>query len=144
MVVTNELGELTNSISHDPVCKNLQKESKLLTMGPIHLSTILAHNTTNITSQIVRLSLKYGGRGHTILFALSANFPRSEDLQQVVNTLIKFNDTEVVGDTHDALSTKGKRKLKGHTLGCLAGSFSSTSFETSSVSQTTYGFHITT
>ena len=100
-------------------------------MGPIHLSTILTHNTTNIISQISRLSLKYGGRGHTILFALSANFPRSEDLQQVVSTLIKFNDTEVVGDIHDALSAKGKGKSKGHTLGCLVDSFSSTSFETS-------------
>ncbi|KIM42290.1 hypothetical protein M413DRAFT_27082 [Hebeloma cylindrosporum] len=62
-----------------------------------------------------------------MLFALSTNFPRSEDLQQVVNALINFNDTEVVGGVDDALSTKGKSK--GHTLGCLAGSFASTSFE---------------
>lgn len=84
---------------------------------PIHLSTIFSQSTSGILGQISRLSTKYGKRGHTVLFTLSANFPRSEDLQSVVEQLTGFNQG------------KGEGKPSGNILGCLTDSFAGVSFQ---------------
>ncbi|KAF8962282.1 hypothetical protein BDZ97DRAFT_1920569 [Flammula alnicola] len=92
-------------------------------LAPIHLSTILTRTPSKLVKQLAKLSSKYGRRGHTVLFALSANFPRSEDLQVVVDQLTNFNDVI------DNFSAKGKEKGPGHTIGCLSDTFASVSFE---------------
>lgn len=85
---------------------------------PIHLSTIFSQSTSGILGQLSRLSTKYGQRGHTVLFALSANFPHSEDLQSVVERLTSFNQ-----------GFKGEEKATGHVLGSLTDSFAGVSFQ---------------
>ncbi|KAF5318778.1 hypothetical protein D9619_010756 [Psilocybe cf. subviscida] len=91
-------------------------------MPPIHLSTILVKTPSQLLTQLSHLSTKYGGNGHTILFALSANFSRPEDLQAAVTSLTTFNSG----------SRKGKEKDSGHVLGCLTDSFSASSFRSAS------------
>jgi hypothetical protein len=81
-------------------------------MPPVHLSTILARTPYALQKQLVKLTDVYANKGHTCLFALSANFPFSQDLADTVDILTKFN--------------KG-----GHTLGCLSDSFSAVDFSQS-------------
>ncbi|CAA7268452.1 unnamed protein product [Cyclocybe aegerita] len=80
-------------------------------MRLIHLSTVLSRSSTGLLSHIQDISLRHAGQGHTLLFALSANFPLAEDLQEVVSRLTKFNDV-ASGDTG-----------RGHTIGCLTDSY---------------------
>lgn len=76
---------------------------------PLHLSTILARTPYALQKQLAKLTDAYTNKGHTCLFALSANFPFSQDLADTVGILTKFNK-------------------RGHTLGCLSDSFSSVNF----------------
>ncbi|KAH9477967.1 hypothetical protein JR316_0010200 [Psilocybe cubensis] len=89
-------------------------------MAPLHLSTILAHTPSALLSQISRISSKYGGRGHAILFTLSNNFEAASELQSVVDGLT-------------SLSNCGEDK--GRTLGCLVDSISSMRLPASNSSQ---------
>jgi len=90
-------------------------------MPPLHLSTIIARTPSSLLGHISSLSSKYGGNGHTILFALSSNFPESTDLQAAVDTLTRFN--EKTGE-----SSTAKKSNAGRVLGCLTDSFTSTKF----------------
>ncbi|KAF8799701.1 hypothetical protein BYT27DRAFT_7342790, partial [Phlegmacium glaucopus] len=76
---------------------------------PLHLSTILARTPYALQKQLVKLTDVYTNKGHTCLFALSANFPLSQDLADTVEILTKFNK-------------------RGNTLGCLSDSFSPVNF----------------
>lgn len=80
---------------------------------PLHLSTILARTPYALQKQLAKVTDVYTNKGHTCLFALSANFPFSQDLADTVGILTEFN--------------KG-----GHTLGCLSDSFSAVNFSQSS------------
>lgn len=86
---------------------------------PLHLSTILSNTPTGLFNQVTRLSAKYGNRGHTVLFALSANFPRSEDLQVAVEQLSNFNSAP----------DGSVQNRTGHVIGCLSDSFAGVSFQ---------------
>ena len=94
----------------------------LIMVQPIHLSTIFSHSTSGILGQISRLSTKYGKRGHTVLFALSANFPHSADLQRAVDQLTRFNGAPQA-------SEEGGGEPSGSILGCLTDSFTGVSFQ---------------
>ncbi|KAJ3501111.1 hypothetical protein NLJ89_g9487 [Agrocybe chaxingu] len=85
-------------------------------MRPIHLSTVLSRSSTGLLSHIHDISLRHAGQGHTLLFALSANFPHAEDLQEVVSRLTKFNDVASGG------------RGRGHTIGCLTDSYANCEF----------------
>ena len=76
---------------------------------PLHLSTTLARTPYALQKQLVKLTDVYANKAHTCLFALSANFPSSQNLADTVDILTKFNK-------------------RGHTLGCLSDSFSATDF----------------
>ncbi|KAF9556302.1 hypothetical protein CPC08DRAFT_765357 [Agrocybe pediades] len=86
-------------------------------MPPLHLSTIITRTPSTLHGHIASLSSRYGGQGHTVLFALSSNFGEPNDLQKAVNTLTKFNDKSSSSTT------------KGRVVGCLADSFTSTSHD---------------
>ena len=73
-------------------------------MLPLHLSTTLARTPYALQKQLVKLTDIYAKKAQTCLFALSANFPSSQDLADTVDILTKFNK-------------------RGHTLGCLSDSF---------------------
>ena len=79
---------------------------------PLHLSTTLARTPYALQKQLVKLTDVYANKAHTCLFALSANFPSSQDLADTVDILTKFNK-------------------RGHTLGCLSDSFSAVDFSKS-------------
>lgn len=79
---------------------------------PLHLSTILARTPYALQKQLIKLTDVYANKGHTCLFALSVNFPFSQDLADTVDILTKFNNG-------------------GHTLGCLSDSFSAVDFSQS-------------
>ena len=79
---------------------------------PLHLSTVLARTPYALQKQLLKLTDAYANKAHTCLFALSANFPSSQDLAHTVDILTKFNK-------------------KGHTLGCLSDSFLAVDFSKS-------------
>lgn len=79
---------------------------------PLHLSTTLARTPYALQKQLVKLTDAYANKAHTCLFALSANFPFSQDLADTVDILTKFNK-------------------RGHTLGCLSDSFLAVDFSKS-------------
>jgi len=90
------------------------------TMKPIHLSSFLTHSTSALLSHINHLSGSYAGKGHTVLFALSANFPNDGDLEEVVGRLTRFNDVKA-----KSLGNKSDVESAGHTVGCLTDPFPS-------------------
>lgn len=79
---------------------------------PLHLSTTLARTPYALQKQLLKLTDVYANKAHTCLFALSANFPSSQDLADTVDILTKFNK-------------------RGHTLGCLSDSFLAVDFSKS-------------
>jgi hypothetical protein len=79
---------------------------------PLHLSTTLARTPNALQKQLLKLTDIYANKAHTCLFALSANFPSSQDLADTVDILTKFNK-------------------RGRTLGCLSDSFSAVDFSKS-------------
>jgi hypothetical protein len=79
---------------------------------PLQLSTTLARTPRALQKQLVNLTDVYTNKTHTCLFALSANFPSSQDLGDTVDILTKFNK-------------------RGHTLGCLSDSFFAVDFSKS-------------
>jgi hypothetical protein len=76
---------------------------------PLHLSTTLARTPYALQKQLVKLTEAYANKAYTCLFALSANFPSSQDLADTVDILTKFNK-------------------RGHTIGCLSDSFLAVDF----------------
>ena len=81
---------------------------------PLHLSTTLARTPYGLQKQLVKLTDAFANKALTCLFALSANFPSSQDLADTVDILTKFNNNK-----------------RGHTLGCLSDSFSAVDFSKS-------------
>jgi hypothetical protein len=74
---------------------------------PHHISTFLTQKPSRILSYIHELSDKFTGRDYTFLFALSANFEHSDELEQVVSTM------------RSVRSDKGRGKAR--LVGCLSG-----------------------
>ncbi|KAF8899808.1 hypothetical protein CPB84DRAFT_1681063 [Gymnopilus junonius] len=103
-------------------------------MPALHLSTILTRHLSKLLAHITHVSKEYSGKGHTLLFTLSSNFEDPHDLQAVVDKLSKFNGADA--SERDV----GKEKMHmGHTIGCLADSFSSTTFEEPPISRVSNG-----
>ncbi|KAF8156977.1 hypothetical protein B0H34DRAFT_657786 [Crassisporium funariophilum] len=81
---------------------------------PLHSSTLLARTPASLQNQIRAIYDTYANKGHTFLFALSANFPASDDLLNTVEQL-----------------TQSNTKRNGHTLGCLSDPLPSSLFQSS-------------
>jgi hypothetical protein len=86
--------------------------------APLHACTLLTHEPATLLTQLTRLAATYGGRGHTLLFALSANFPRADDLQAVVHRLTTFHHPQIPASANTATTTP-RGHGHGHTVGCL-------------------------
>lgn len=63
----------------------------------LHLSTHLSRSPAALLSRIQALSKQYAGHNLTLLFALSANIPDSQDLGRAVNQLVNLDKTRTVG-----------------------------------------------
>lgn len=85
--------------------------------APLHASTLLAHAPAALLAALTRLAGQYGGRGNTLLFSLSANFPRADDLQAVVHRLSTFHHPQTPTSADTTTTPLGHGN--GHTVGCL-------------------------
>lgn len=92
--------------------KDIITSTNSLSMVPIHLRTLFSSSATSILQEITALSSKYGNKGHTILFSLSTNFRKSEDLEAVFGKLVTFN-------TPRPNTSATAPQVQGYTLGCL-------------------------
>lgn len=75
-------------------------------MAPLHLSTLFARKTSQIRFYIEEISRAFSNKGHTVFFALSSDFRRPEELQDVV---------------HDLRGLASGSDGKGRLVGCLSG-----------------------
>ena len=62
-----------------------------------HLSTFLTRSPTGLLNRIRYLVREYAGHDLTLLFALSANFPDTQDLSRAVAELANLTRTQTVG-----------------------------------------------
>lgn len=82
-------------------------------MRPLHLSTFVSSKSERLLDHLGSLRAKYGGQGHTILFALSSTFQPVESLGKAVDRLVNFNIPQSPG---------GGAESNGRVVGCLSDS----------------------
>ncbi|KAF9446373.1 hypothetical protein P691DRAFT_804022 [Macrolepiota fuliginosa MF-IS2] len=80
----------------------------------LHLSTHLSRSPAGLLSRIQALSNLYAGNDLTLLFALSASIPDSQDLGRAVNGLMNLENTRTIGCLSGRL---GSTQINGKDIG---------------------------